>query len=320
MEGSTSAKSNEQDEAASTDQSSPIIMKKEIEGPDEEDDEDDSEEDQREGQDKEDEKGGGGSEQEDKKINESSSSGGAPREHDKPEGGNSAQQPSQQQQQQQSYPPPATPGAPPGAIPIQPYGYPPGYPYYHPMPGYAPNLASSPGGADPFHQMMAAASSPYGGYTDVSTSVDPAPDTRRNRGGVTEPFPEKLHRMLDNAERERTTDVVSFFSHGRAFAIHKPRRFVQEIMPRFFRQTRLTSFQRQLNLYGFRRISQGPDNGGTRPSWNEGLLFCRIGPSSHTTSFFARILSRAFSEGSPWTFREHEAHQSERKSKGSTGP
>jgi len=57
-------------------------------------------------------------------------------------------------------------------------------------------------------------------------------------------------------------DIVSFFAHGRAFAIHKPRRFVSDIMPKFFRQTRLTSFQRQLNLYGFRRISQGPDNGG----------------------------------------------------------
>jgi hypothetical protein len=56
--------------------------------------------------------------------------------------------------------------------------------------------------------------------------------------------------MLEATEREGLADVVSFFSHGRAFAIHKPRRFVQEIMPRFFRQTRLTSFQRQLNLYG----------------------------------------------------------------------
>jgi hypothetical protein len=266
MEGSTSAKSNEQDEAGRADQSP--IMKKAIEGPYDEDDEDDSEDDQRGGQDKEDEKGGGGSEQEDKKIDESSAGGGAPHEHDKPEG-NSAQPPSQQQQ---SYPPPVTPGAPPGAIPIQPYGYPPGYPYYPPMPGYAPNLASSPG-AD--HFQMMATSSPYG-YTDVSTSVDPAPDTRRNRGGVTEPFPEKLHRMLDSAERERTTDVVSFFSHGRAFAIHKPRRFVQEIMPRFFRQTRLTSFQRQLNLYGFRRISQGPDNGGTRLSWNAVFFFATL--------------------------------------------
>ena len=85
----------------------------------------------------------------------------------------------------------------------------------------------------------------------------------RTSGGVTEPFPEKLHRMLESVEREGATDIVSFFSHGRAFAIHKPRMFVEKVMPRFFRQTRLTSFQRQLNLYGFRRISQGPDNGGT---------------------------------------------------------
>jgi hypothetical protein len=160
-------------------------------------------------------------------------------------------------------------------VPIQPaYPYPP-YPYYPPVPGYAPGYAHAPpqqqqqpaGGAaadsSNNNSTMTGSINSYQ-YTDISNCGDPAPDTRRNRGGVTEPFPEKLHRMLAAAEREGVGDVVSFFSHGRAFAIHKPRRFVQEIMPRFFRQTRLTSFQRQLNLYGFRRISQGPDNGGKK--------------------------------------------------------
>jgi len=99
-------------------------------------------------------------------------------------------------------------------------------------------------------------------YKDLSLSRDPKPDSRRNRGGVTEPFPEKLHRMLTYAEQNGLTDTITFFPHGRAFVIHKPKKFSDDIMPRFFRQTRLTSFQRQLNLYGFCRISQGPDNGG----------------------------------------------------------
>ena len=140
---------------------------------------------------------------------------------------------------------------------MQAHPMPPFYPYpYPPYPGMMPHgypappaAGDSPGYADK-------------PYTDAASMPDPPPDTRRNRGGVTEPFPEKLHRMLETTEREGQSDVVSFFSHGRAFAIHKPRRFVSEIMHRFFRQTRLTSFQRQLNLYGFRRISQGPDNGG----------------------------------------------------------
>jgi hypothetical protein len=134
-------------------------------------------------------------------------------------------------------------------VPIQPF-----YPPYHHYPAMSSSNASAI-------------------YIDQSLNLDPPAD-RRNRGGVTEPFPEKLHRMLDTCEREGLSDVVGFFSHGRAFAIHKPRKFQAEIMPRFFRQTRLTSFQRQLNLYGFKRISQGPDHGGY---WHEFFLRGRPG-------------------------------------------
>lgn len=124
-------------------------------------------------------------------------------------------------------------------IPIQPYSYPP-YSYYPPTMGYPPPPTMHPGGHQTDH-MMTGANNPYQ-YTDVSNLSDPVPDTRRNRGGVTEPFPEKLHRMLDGTEREGLADIVSFFSHGRAFAIHKPRRFVNEVMPRYFRQVSFLSF------------------------------------------------------------------------------
>lgn len=102
-------------------------------------------------------------------------------------------------------------------------------------------------------------------YFDASSLADPDPvalANRRTRGGVTEPFPEKLHRLLRECEKKGESDVISFYSHGRAFSIHKVERFCREIMPRYFKQSRLSSFQRQLNLYGFTRITSGPDAGG----------------------------------------------------------
>ena len=102
-------------------------------------------------------------------------------------------------------------------------------------------------------------------YIDASHLSDPDPSDlarRRTRGGVTEPFPEKLHRMLLEVEESGDSNIISFFSHGRAFGVHDPERFVHKIMPKYFKQSRMSSFQRQLNLYGFTRISSGADAGG----------------------------------------------------------
>jgi hypothetical protein len=86
--------------------------------------------------------------------------------------------------------------------------------------------------------------------------------SRRMRGGVIEPFPEKLHRLLHEVESAGRSDVISFIADGRAFAIHKPEKFSKEIVPHYFRQSRLSSFKRQLNLYGFELINSGPAKGG----------------------------------------------------------
>ena len=49
--------------------------------------------------------------------------------------------------------------------------------------------------------------------------------------------------------------------HGRAFIVKKPKVFTTNILPRFFKQTKYLSFTRQVNLWGFKRITRGADCG-----------------------------------------------------------
>jgi hypothetical protein len=67
--------------------------------------------------------------------------------------------------------------------------------------------------------------------------------------------------MLDHMEECGDKSIVSWQPHGRAFTVHKSKEFVALIMPQFFNQTKYASFQRQLNLYGFSRLTHGPDKG-----------------------------------------------------------
>ena len=71
----------------------------------------------------------------------------------------------------------------------------------------------------------------------------------RGKGGVAISFPLKLHAVLDQVEADGLASIISWRPHGRCFLIHKPKEFVDNVMPNYFRQTKLTSFQRQLNLY-----------------------------------------------------------------------
>ena len=74
-------------------------------------------------------------------------------------------------------------------------------------------------------------------------------------------FPLKLHFMLDKIEESGRSDIVSWQPHNRSFLVHNADAFARDVMPNFFRQTKYSSFQRQLHMYGFQRISAGPDKG-----------------------------------------------------------
>ncbi|CAB9505930.1 Heat stress transcription factor [Seminavis robusta] len=127
---------------------------------------------------------------------------------------------------------------------------------------------------------------------------------RGPRGGVLVPFPEKLYQMLNQISKDGLDDVVSWQPHGRCFVVHQPERFVEEVMPRYFSQTKLTSFQRQVNLYGFRRLTAGSDRNGYyhemflrgRPDLLKRMtrvrvkgIGCKLAPSPNTEPNFYRM-------------------------------
>lgn len=60
------------------------------------------------------------------------------------------------------------------------------------------------------------------------------------KGGVTTPFPWKLHNMLDDMADKGEHSVVTWQPHGRAFMVHKPKVFVEDIMHHYFNQTKVS--------------------------------------------------------------------------------
>jgi hypothetical protein len=88
-------------------------------------------------------------------------------------------------------------------------------------------------------------------------------ETRRSASYEAISFPMKLHVMLEDAEIKGFQDTVSWQSGGKSFKVLDVTRFSGEIMGLYFHQgTKYKSFQRQLNIYGFRRIQSGVRKGG----------------------------------------------------------
>mmetsp|Transcript_28019 Transcript_28019/g.46365 ORF Transcript_28019/g.46365 Transcript_28019/m.46365 type:complete len:438 (-) Transcript_28019:122-1435(-) len=74
-------------------------------------------------------------------------------------------------------------------------------------------------------------------------------------------FPWKLHDVLEDAEKKGFTHIVSWTMNGRAFKVHDQKTFETDIMTKYFNQTQYKSFQRQLNIYNFIRITSGDAKG-----------------------------------------------------------
>jgi hypothetical protein len=59
-------------------------------------------------------------------------------------------------------------------------------------------------------------------------------------------FPWKLHTLLDDVKADKKEGIVSWDEGGKSFTVHKPKEFCEEIMVKYFQQSKLTSFTRQV--------------------------------------------------------------------------
>ena len=86
---------------------------------------------------------------------------------------------------------------------------------------------------------------------------------------------------------DEDADTISWLPHGRSFIIYKKKKFAAQVLPKYFKATKFTSFTRKLNRWGFIRVTRGPEMGSYYHK-----LFLREEPSlclrmsSHSSSKF----------------------------------
>uniref|UniRef100_A0A182WDS3 HSF-type DNA-binding domain-containing protein n=1 Tax=Anopheles minimus TaxID=112268 RepID=A0A182WDS3_9DIPT len=73
-------------------------------------------------------------------------------------------------------------------------------------------------------------------------------------------FLAKLWRLVEDSE---TNDLISWSTDGRSFIIQNQAQFAKELLPLNYKHNNMASFIRQLNMYGFHKITS-IDNGGLR--------------------------------------------------------
>jgi len=123
---------------------------------------------------------------------------------------------------------------------------------------------------------------PYFYYRDHSHLPDPDPTKPVTIPGRIPTFPAKLFAILS---RPDLADIISWMPHGRSWKVHKPREFEIKVIPSYFDHAKFSSFIRQANGWGFKRVTTK----GTDRNSHYHELFLRGMP--HLIKFMKRPVS-----------------------------
>ncbi|KAM0793406.1 hypothetical protein ACM66B_000858 [Microbotryomycetes sp. NB124-2] len=90
---------------------------------------------------------------------------------------------------------------------------------------------------------------------DETELDDPTSPSSSSSTSKIKPFIAKLTHLVDNPDEFR--DCIVWDDDGTSFIVsHASNRLLQEVLPKFFSHSNIHSFTRQLNVYGFTRMSQ----------------------------------------------------------------
>ncbi|KAF8380296.1 hypothetical protein HHK36_027778 [Tetracentron sinense] len=68
---------------------------------------------------------------------------------------------------------------------------------------------------------------------------------------VPTPFLAKTYQLVDDPSKD---EVISWNEDGSTFIVWRPAKFASDLLPKYFKHNNFSSFVRQLNTYGFRKI------------------------------------------------------------------
>ncbi|GLD92844.1 hypothetical protein PINS_up001423 [Pythium insidiosum] len=121
----------------------------------------------------------------------------------------------------------------------------------------APELREDHAARDGSSSRSPASSRDDNGFDTPDGHDTPASKRRRHQhssveheGASTPLFLEKTYDLLDKCPCE----VAGWSSDGASFVVRNPTVFAEEIIPTYFKHRNFSSFVRQLNLYGFRKV------------------------------------------------------------------
>ena len=97
---------------------------------------------------------------------------------------------------------------------------------------------------------------PFFYYIDRSDEIDDDPLTPLTPPGRVPNFPATMYAILCDPALK---DVIAWMPHGRSWRILNPRELEIRVLPKYFEHNKFSSFIRQTNGWGFRRLTKGPD-------------------------------------------------------------